>query len=78
MSQTNPSHSRTSSVASVLIFTRGFFKTQLWVWPLIAALATGMALGIAPPALTSAINAMVKRRTPERNAVTYLMNAGRR
>jgi hypothetical protein len=47
-------------------------------WPLLAALATGMALGIAPPALTSAINAMVKRRTPERNAVTYLINAGRR
>jgi tRNA A-37 threonylcarbamoyl transferase component Bud32 len=42
MSQTNPSHSRTSSVASVLIFTRGFFKTQLWVWPLIAALVLGI------------------------------------
>src|ERR1700679_550161 len=38
MSQTNPSHSRTSSVASVLLFTRGFFRTQLWVWPLVAAL----------------------------------------
>jgi hypothetical protein len=42
MSQTNPSHSRTSSVASVLLFTRGFFKTQLWVWPLVAALVLGI------------------------------------
>lgn len=42
MSQTNPSHSRTSSVASVLLFTRGFFKTQLWVWPLVAALILGI------------------------------------
>jgi hypothetical protein len=42
MSQTNPSHSRTSSVASVLLFTRGFFKTQLWVWPLVAALILGV------------------------------------
>src|SRR5580692_11028978 len=38
MKQPNPSHSRTSSVASVLLFTRGFFRTQLWVWPLVAAL----------------------------------------
>jgi hypothetical protein len=38
MSQLNPSHSRTSSVASVLMRTRGFFGTQLWVWPLVAAL----------------------------------------
>jgi tRNA A-37 threonylcarbamoyl transferase component Bud32 len=42
MDQTNPSHSRTSSVASVLLFTRGFFKTQLWVWPLVAALILGV------------------------------------
>jgi eukaryotic-like serine/threonine-protein kinase len=37
MSQTNPSHSRSSSVASVLTRTRGFLRTQLWVWPLVAA-----------------------------------------
>jgi tRNA A-37 threonylcarbamoyl transferase component Bud32 len=42
MNQPNPSHSRTSSVASVLLFTRGFFKTQLWVWPLVAALILGI------------------------------------
>jgi hypothetical protein len=47
-------------------------------WPLLAARATGMALGIAPPAVTSAINAMVNHRVPERNAVTYLINTGRR
>ena len=28
----------TSSVASVLTLTRGFLRTQLWVWPLVAAL----------------------------------------
>ena len=38
MSQPNPSHSRTSSVASVLMLTRWFLRTQLWVWPLVAAL----------------------------------------
>ena len=38
MSQSNPSHSRTSSVASVLVLTRWFLRTQLWVWPLVAAL----------------------------------------
>ena len=38
MSQPNPSQSRSSSVASVLMLTRGFLRTQLWVWPLIAAL----------------------------------------
>jgi tRNA A-37 threonylcarbamoyl transferase component Bud32 len=38
MSESNPSHSRTSSVASVLMRTRGFLRTQLWVWPLVAAL----------------------------------------
>ena len=38
MSQPNPSHSRSSSVASVLTATRGFLRTQLWVWPLVAAL----------------------------------------
>ena len=38
MNQPNPSHSRTSSVASILLLTRGFFRTQLWVWPLVAAL----------------------------------------
>ena len=37
MSESNPSHSRTSSVASVLMRTRGFLRTQLWVWPLVAA-----------------------------------------
>ena len=41
MSQPNPSHShsrsRSSSVASVLTATRGFLRTQLWVWPLVAA-----------------------------------------
>ena len=42
MSQTNPSHSRTSSFSSVLLFTRGFLKTQLWVWPLVAALVLGI------------------------------------
>jgi tRNA A-37 threonylcarbamoyl transferase component Bud32 len=42
MSQINPSHSRTSSVASVLLFTQGFFRTQLWVWPLVAALILGI------------------------------------
>ena len=41
----NPSHSRTSSVASVLLFTRGFFRTQLWVWPLVAALVLGIIGG---------------------------------
>ncbi|MFZ0827772.1 MAG: serine/threonine protein kinase [Verrucomicrobiia bacterium] len=38
MSSSNPSHSRSSSVASVLTATRGFLRTQLWVWPLVAAL----------------------------------------
>src|ERR1035441_6890123 len=38
MSKSNPSHSRTSSVASVLMLTRWFLRTQLWVWPLVAAL----------------------------------------
>ena len=38
MSEPNPSHSRTSSVASVLMLTRWFLRTQLWVWPLVAAL----------------------------------------
>ena len=38
MSKSNPSHSRTSSVASVLTLTRWFLRTQLWVWPLVAAL----------------------------------------
>jgi len=37
MSQPNPSHSRSSSVGSVLTATRGFLRTQLWVWPLVAA-----------------------------------------
>jgi len=38
MSKSNPSHSRTSSVASVLMSPRWFLRTQLWVWPLVAAL----------------------------------------
>jgi eukaryotic-like serine/threonine-protein kinase len=38
MSKSNPSHSRTSSVASVLMLTRWFLRTQLWIWPLVAAL----------------------------------------
>src|ERR1700690_1988659 len=38
MSSSNPSHSRSSSVASVLTRTQGFLRTQLWVWPLVAAL----------------------------------------
>jgi len=42
MTQNNPSHSRTSSVASVFLFTQGFFRTQLWVWPLVAALILGI------------------------------------
>ncbi len=42
MSRSNPAHSRTSSIASVLLFTRGFFRTQLWVWPLVAALILTM------------------------------------
>ncbi len=37
MSQSKPSQSRSSSVASVLTRTRGFLRTQLWVWPLVAA-----------------------------------------
>ena len=37
MTTPNPSHSRSSSVASVLTATRGFLRTQLWVWPLVAA-----------------------------------------
>src|SRR5580704_17110236 len=45
MSQPNPSHSRTSSVASVLVFTQGFFRTQLWVWPLVTALILGIIGG---------------------------------
>ncbi len=42
MSKPSASHSRTTSVASVLLFTRGFFKTQLWVWPLVTALILGI------------------------------------
>src|SRR5208283_4233552 len=38
MSSSNPSQSRSSSVASVLTRTQGFLRTQLWVWPLVAAL----------------------------------------
>ena len=38
MSSSNPSHSRSSSVASVLTRTQGFLRTQLWIWPLVAAL----------------------------------------
>ena len=38
MNPSNPSHSRSSSVASVLTRTQGFLRTQLWVWPLVAAL----------------------------------------
>lgn len=40
MNQPNPSpsHSHASSIASLLLSTRGFFRTQLWVWPVIAAL----------------------------------------
>ena len=38
MSQLNPSRSRTSSIASILMRTQGFFGTQFWVWPLVAAL----------------------------------------
>ena len=41
MKSSNPSQSRTSSVASVLTRTRGFLRTQLWVWPLVAALVLG-------------------------------------
>ena len=37
MTTSNPSQSRSSSVASVLMRTRGFLRTQLWVWPLVAA-----------------------------------------
>jgi tRNA A-37 threonylcarbamoyl transferase component Bud32 len=37
MNPSNPSHSRSSSVASVLTRTQGFLRTQLWVWPLVAA-----------------------------------------
>jgi hypothetical protein len=37
MKPSNPSQSRSSSVASVLTRTQGFLRTQLWVWPLVAA-----------------------------------------
>src|SRR5208283_2241905 len=45
MSQPNPSHSRSSSVASVLTRTQGFLRTQLWVWPLVAAVVL-VSLGV--------------------------------
>jgi len=38
MPESKPSQSRTSSVASVLTRTQGFLRTQLWIWPLVAAL----------------------------------------
>src|ERR1017187_8277793 len=41
MNQPNPSHSRTSSMSSVLTRTQGFLRTQLWVWPLVAAVLLG-------------------------------------
>jgi len=41
MTEPKSSQSRTSSVASVLTRTRGFLRTQLWVWPLVAALILG-------------------------------------
>jgi len=47
MSQPNPSQSRTSSIASILMRTQGFFGTQLWVWPLVAALLL-VAMGAWP------------------------------
>ncbi len=37
MTESKSSQSRTSSVASVLTRTQGFLRTQLWVWPLVAA-----------------------------------------
>lgn len=39
MSQRNPTHSRSSGVASFLTRTGRFLRTQLWVWPVVAALA---------------------------------------
>ncbi len=44
MKSSNPAHSRTSSVASILMRTQGFIGTQYWVWPLLAALLL-MGLG---------------------------------
>ena len=38
MSQRNPAHSRSSGVASFLARTGRFLRTQLWVWPVVAAL----------------------------------------
>jgi eukaryotic-like serine/threonine-protein kinase len=37
----DPSSSRTSSVATALSRTGGFLRTQLWIWPLLAALVLG-------------------------------------
>ena len=37
MESSNPTQSRSSSVARVLMRARGFFRIRLWAWPLIAA-----------------------------------------
>lgn len=37
----DPSSSRTSSVATALSRTGGFLRTQLWIWPRMAALVLG-------------------------------------
>ncbi|MDB6053069.1 MAG: Serine/threonine protein kinaserelated protein, partial [Verrucomicrobiales bacterium] len=41
ISRTKRSHSRTGTVASVLLRTQSFLRTQFWVWPLVAALLLG-------------------------------------
>jgi hypothetical protein len=48
-------HSRTSSVASVLLLTRGFLRTQLWVWPLVAAVALAFIGGWLRVKMESAV-----------------------
>ena len=45
MKPSSPAHSRTSSVASILMRTQGFFGRQFWVWPLVAAMLL-MCLGL--------------------------------
>ncbi len=47
MTPRHPSGSRSPNVATVLTRTGGFLRTQLWIWPLIAALVLGfVGLGL--------------------------------
>jgi eukaryotic-like serine/threonine-protein kinase len=38
MAESKSSHPRATGTASALMRTRGFLRTQLWIWPLVAAL----------------------------------------